>query len=111
MTYPWEQLPAVQSTPEPPAVADTVALLQRDVAYMVTHTAIMVHSNQAALSMLVNTARGQIVPRGECRFTDGSTFELQDIGMPQPGAPTMTVQKLTAYLWEVARELGLELAQ
>lgn len=108
MTFPWEQLPAVPEPVQAPA-ADTVALLQRDVAYMVTHTAVLVHSTHESLRTLVNTPRGQIVPRGECKFTDGSTFELQDIGMPQINAPVMTVQKLMAYLWDVARELGLEL--
>lgn len=100
--FPWE--PAVRST------EDTVALLQRDFAYAVQMTAVLVHSNQPALAMLINTARGQIVPRGQCKFTDGSTFELQDVGMPQPNAPAMTVQELMARLWDVARELGLELA-
>lgn len=95
--FPWEPVP----------VEETLALLQRDVAYMVTHTAVLVHSNQAALEMLVNTARGQIVPRGECVFTDGSKFELQDMGMPQIGAPTMSVQKLLAHLQDIVQQLGL----
>lgn len=97
--FPWEPAP----------VQETVALLQRDFAYAVQMTAILVHSNQPALSMLVNTARGQIVPRGQCKFTDGSTVELQDIGMPQINAPTMTVAELMARVWDIARELGLEL--
>lgn len=99
--FPWE--PAVRST------EDTVALLQRDFAYAIQYTAVVVHSNQAALSMCVNTPRGQIVPRGECRFTDGSKLELHDIGMPQPNCPQMTVQELMARVWDIARELGLEL--
>lgn len=114
MTFPWEQLPTVQDAPEPPAVMtteQTVQALQRDFAYAVQYTAVLVHSNQAALRTLVNTTRGQIVPRGTCKFTDGSTFELQDLGMPQPGAPVMTVQDLVTHLWGVAKELGLELAQ
>jgi peptidoglycan hydrolase-like protein with peptidoglycan-binding domain len=97
--FPWEPVP----------VTETVAALQRDVAYMVTHTAVLVHSNQPALQMLVNTPRGQIVPRGACKFTDGSTVEFQDVGMPQPGAPAMTLKDLMARVWEIARELGLEL--
>lgn len=112
MTFPWEQLPAVQAAPEPPAVRsteDTVALLQRDFAYAVQMTAVLVHSNQPALAMLINTARGQIVPRGQCKFTDGSTVEFQDIGMPQPNAPLMTVQELMARVWNIASELGLEI--
>lgn len=97
--FPWEPVP----------VEETLSLLQRDVAYMVAHTAVVVHSSHAALSMCVNTPRGQIVPRGECRFTDGTTVEFQDIGMPQPGAPLMTVARLMTQVWEVARDLGLEL--
>lgn len=99
--FPWE--PAVQTT------EDTVKLMQRDITYMVRFTAVLVHSKHPALQMLVNTARGQIIPRGECKFTDGSTFEFQDIGMPQVGAPQMTVAELMARVWDVARELGLEL--
>lgn len=97
--YPWEPAP----------LADTVALLQRDMAYLVAYTAVMVHSNRPELQIIVNTARGQIVPRGECRFTDGSTIELQDIGAPRPGVPEMTVQELMAQVWQVAAELGLTL--
>jgi hypothetical protein len=77
--------------------------------YVVRHTAVLVHSRHEALQILVNTKRGQIIPRGECKFNDGSTLELQDIGMPQVGAPEMTVPELMARVWEVARELGLEL--
>ena len=103
MKFPWEaQLPAVP-------VEDTVKLIQADLAYMVGFTAVTVHSNRREFEILVNTQRGQIVPRGECKFTDGSKFELQDIGMPQPKAPTMSVEKLMAYLWSVATDLKLEL--
>lgn len=109
MTYPWEQLPAVTEPAQAPAVADVVAAMQRDMRYMTTHTAVLVHSEHAALSMLVNTPRGQIVPRGECKFTDGSTVEFQDIGMPQVGAPEVSVKNLVARVWEIATELGLEL--
>lgn len=102
---PWEvpPAPAVRSTEE------TLSALQRDVAYMVTHTAVLVHSKHASLQMLINTPRGQIIPRGECKFTDGSTFELQDLGMPQVGAPLVSVPDLLTRVWDVARELGLEL--
>lgn len=106
MTFPWDLPP--ETLPAVP-VEDTVAALQRDVAYLVTHTGILVHSRHEALQMLVNTARGQIIPRGECRFTDGSTLEFQDIGMPQPSAPAMTVRELVAQVWEIAKQLGLEL--
>lgn len=107
--YPWEtpQLPAAtQSTTE-----ETLRFLQKDIAHMVTHTAVLVHSSNPALQMLVNTARGQIIPRGECKFTDGTTLEFQDIGMPQPKTPYMSVQELIAKVWSVAAELGLELQQ
>lgn len=99
--FPWE--PAVQTT------EDTVKLLQRDLGYIVSHTGVMVHSTRPELQMLVNTPRGQIVPRGECRFTDGSTMELQDIGAPQIGAQEMTVAELMARVWEIAKKLELEL--
>lgn len=103
MKFPWEaQLPAVP-------IEDTVKLIQQDFAYAVKCTAILVHSNRPELQIMVNTARGQIVPRGECKFTDGSKFELQDVGMPQPGLSMMTVQELMAYLWSIATELNLEL--
>lgn len=94
---------------EPVPVAETVALLQRDFAYAVQCTSVTVHSNNPAFEMLVNTPRGQIVPRNECKFTDGTTVEFQDIGMPQPGAPFMSVKELIARVWDLARELGLEL--
>ncbi len=97
--FPWEPLP----------LADTVALLQRDFAYAVQHTAVLVRSNRPELQILVNTQRGQIVPRGECKFTDGSTFELQDLGMPQIGAQVMSVRDLVAKVWDITRELGLEI--
>lgn len=95
--FPWEPVP----------VAETVALLQRDFAYAVKYTAVLVHSTRPELEMLVNTARGQVIPRNVCTFTDGSTMEFQDIGMPQPGAPIMSVQELVARVWEIAKELGL----
>lgn len=94
---------------EPVPVAETLALLQQDVAYMVTHTAVLVHSNRPELQMLVNVPRGEIVPRNECKFTDGTTLELQDIGMPQPGAPLMTVKNLLAQVWDIVNTLGLEM--
>ena len=94
---------------EPVPLDETVTLLQRDFAYAVQMTAILVHSNQPELRMCVNTPRGQIVPRGVGRFTDGSTMELQDLGMPQPGCPVMSVDELVAKVMDVARNLGLEL--
>jgi hypothetical protein len=100
---PW--LPAERTTEE------LVDSLRNDFAYAVRYTAILVHSKHEALQILVNTPRGQIIPRNECRFTDGSSFELQDVGMPQPGAPNIaSVSELLRWLWEIAQELNLELA-
>ena len=99
--FPWE--PAVQTT------EDTVKLIQADLLYMTQYTAVMVHSPHEALQIVVNTRRGQIVPRGECKFSDGSALEFQDIGCPQPGAAEMTVQELMTYVLDVARANGLEL--
>ena len=108
MTYPWETpVPAVVEPPQVATVVDVVHALQRDMAYMVSHTAVQVNSSHDALQMLVNTPRGQIIPRGECKLTDGSTIEFQDIGAPQVGAPVMTVKELMARVWEVVTELGL----
>lgn len=104
MTFPWEQEPNFEREQ-----AETIALLQRDLAYMVTHTAVLVHSKHAALAMLVNTARGQLMPRGECKLSDGSTFEFQDVGMPQVNAPEVSVPDLLKRVYEVTQELGLEL--
>lgn len=108
MIYPWEQLPAVPEPAQAPAVQDVVKALQADMAYMITHTAVLVRSPHAALQMLVNTARGQIVPRGEVKFMDGSTLEFQDIGMPQIGAAAMTVKELVLHVLGIASELGLK---
>lgn len=103
--FPWEAPPSEVAPP----TDNLFVALQADVRYMVSHTAVLVRSNQPALEMLVNTARGQDVPRGQCKFTDGSTFELQDIGMPQPNSPELTIPELMACIWDVATKLGLEL--
>lgn len=97
--FPWEPAP----------LPETVALLQRDFAYAVRMTAVVVHSNRPEFQICVNTARGQIVPRGECRFTDGSTIELQDVGMPQVGCSEMSVRELMDHVWNIARNLELTL--
>ncbi len=99
--FPWE--------PAPRLIEDTIALLQSDFAYAVTHTAVVVHSNNPALVFEANTHRGQLVPRGEVKFLDGTTVELQDIGMPQVNAQYMTVQQIMSRVWKLASELGLEL--
>lgn len=100
--FPWEVVPQ--------PVEETLAALQRDIAYMVQYTAVLVRSSRAELRMLVNTERGQIVPRGECKFADGTTIEFQDLGMPQVNAPSATVDELVMRVLEVAKGLGLELA-
>lgn len=102
-SFPWE--------PHPRSVEDTIALLQSDFAYAVSHTAVVVHSNNPALVFTANTQRGQLVPRGEFKFLDGTTVELQDIGMPQVHAQYMTVQQVISRVWKLASELGLELVK
>lgn len=94
---------------EPVPVTETLALLQRDVMYLVSHTAVLVRSNRAELSVMINTRRGQIIPGGECKFTEGVTVEFQDIGMPQINCPAMTVQELMTLIMDTAKNLGLEL--
>ena len=101
--FPWD--------PPRRSVEDTIALLQNDFAYAVANTAIVVHSNNPALVFTANTARGQLVPRGEVKFTDGTTVELQDIGMCQPNVPHMSVQQIMSRIWTIRQDLGLELAR
>ena len=101
--FPWD--------PPRRSVEDTIALLQNDFAYAVANTAIAVHSNNPALVFTANTARGQFVPRGEVKFTDGTTVELQDIGMPQINVPYLTVQQIMSRIWTIRQDLGLELAK
>lgn len=112
MTFPWDAppVPAVIEPAEPPAAMsteDTVAALQRDFAYAMSYTAVMVHSKHDALQFLVNTPRGQIVPQGECKLSDGTTIEFHDIGMPQVGVPVMTVKELIGEVWSAVAKLGL----
>lgn len=110
MRLPWDQLLApVDETP--PVLTDMVDALRRDFAFAVANTAVVVHSNNPAMKMIANTARGQIVPREQCKFTDGTTVELQDIGMCQPNVPHMTVQEIVARVWGTASLLGLELVK
>lgn len=98
---PWDEEPAA------PTTAELVEAMRRDWLYAVANTAIAVHSNNDAFKMLVNTKRGQLVPRNEVKFSDGTTVELQDIGMCQPGLPYMTVQEILGKIVEIAGELGL----
>jgi hypothetical protein len=93
------------------SVEDTVALMQNDFAYAVANTCVVVHSNNPALVFTANTQRGQLVPRGEVKFTDGTAVEFQDIGMPQINVPHMSVQAIAARVWSIAAKLGLEMAR
>jgi hypothetical protein len=117
MSMPWDapEAPLVPwAQPGPPAVADVAEKLRRlqeDVGTIVTHTGVMVHAtgpHAAALSMLVNTRRGQLMPTGVARYTDGTTIQFQDIGMPQPGAPFMTLPELFQQLYGIVQQLGLQ---
>lgn len=96
--FPWEPVP----------VEETVESLKRDFAYAVVFTAVKVHSKHEALQFVVNTRRGQIIPRGEGKLSDGSTVEFADLGMPQPKVETATVQELIQLVVTAAREMGLE---
>lgn len=96
---------------EPPSTTDLIEALRRDFAYAVANTCIVVHSNNPAFMFVANTQRGQIVPRGEVKFTDGTTVELQDVGMCQPNVPHMTVQEIMSRIWDLANELSFELAR
>jgi hypothetical protein len=117
MIFPWdapsETLPAVPDRATVPAAKsteETIIALQRDFAYAVAYTAVRVHSNHTGLCVTVNTPRGQIVPHGEAKFTDGTTVEFRDIGMPQPGVSTVNnVADLVAMMLDSAKDLGLEL--
>lgn len=102
--FPWEQ-------PAPLSTEETVAALQRDFAYAVAFTAIMVHSSNPAFRFVANTQRGQLMPRGEVKFSDGTTIELQDIGMCQPNVEQMTVREIFARILQISTELGLELVK
>lgn len=101
--FPWD--------PPRHPLEDTIALLQRDFRYAVENTAVVVHSNNPAFTFIANTARGQLMPRGEVKFTDGTTVELQDIGMCQANVPYLTVQQIMARVWKLAGDLGLEIGK
>lgn len=107
---PWDKPPDEPESPAERSLADTVAAIQADIAFAVQHTAVLVRSSNEALRTVANTERGQLTPPGFVTFTDGSTVEFQDIGMPQPGAPLMTVHELVKACFAKAIELGLEIA-
>lgn len=96
---------------EPPTTVELIDAVRRDFAYAVSNTCIVVHSNNPSFAFAANTQRGQIVPRGEVKLSDGTTVELQDIGMCQPNVPYMTVQEIMSRIWGLASELGLELVK
>lgn len=105
---PWEAPPAPAVRP----LEDTVRLLQADMRFALGYTGVMVHAtgpHGAELGMLVNMRRGQLVPKGEVRYSGGHVIEFQDIGMPQPNCPTMTLPELAGALQETVTRLGLEL--
>jgi len=126
MTMPWDppadegkpltfDLPSEgDDTPSPRSLEDTVKALQADMLFAVRHTGVLVRSNNEELRMVINTERGQLLPPGTCTFTDGGphpvTVEFQDIGMPQPGMPLMTMQELARHVFHKANEMGLEIA-
>lgn len=89
---------------------ETVRFLQRDFAFAVKMTSVLVRSTNEALRMVVNTERGQLMPPGAVTFTDGSTVEFQDVGMPQPGCPIMTLPEIVKAVFANATELGLTIA-
>ena len=93
------------------SVEDTIALIQNDFAYAVANTAIVVPPSNPAFAFIANTQRGQLVPRGEVKLSDGTTVELQDIGMPQPNTPYMSVQQIMSRVWKLVGELGLEITK
>jgi hypothetical protein len=101
--FPWD--------PPKRSVEDTLELVRNDFAYAIANTAIVVHSNNPAFAFIANTQRGQLVPRGEVKFSDGTTVELQDIGMPQPNVPYMAVQQIMSRVWKLVSELRLEIVK
>jgi hypothetical protein len=101
--YPWD--------PPKRSAEDTIALIQNDFAYAVANTCVVVHSNNPAFAFIANTQRGQLVPRGEVKLSDGTTVELQDIGMCQPNVPHMNVQQIMSRIWDLASKLGLEITK
>jgi hypothetical protein len=104
-------------TPPEPSLENlvaTVRAIQADIAFAVTHTAVLARSDNALLRMVVNTPRGQEIPKGVVKYSDGglhiaATIEFQDVGMPQVGVPTMSMLELAQLVHTKALELGLEL--
>jgi hypothetical protein len=106
MSMPWEQ---PDTPPETDNLAETVRALQADLRFIVSHTAVLVRSDNLLLRMVFNTERGQSMPDPlKCIFRDGTTMEFQDIGMPQPGIPTKTIKEIVTAALEQAFSLGLQ---
>jgi hypothetical protein len=125
LTYPWEKVDPLKE------LQDTVQLLQQDFAYALKYTAILVRSSNPDLCLIVNTERGPNIPSGKACFVASAaaqvdkgtypqneeatasslytTIEMQDIGMPQPGIPLMTMGELAKFILQKTQELGLEL--
>jgi hypothetical protein len=101
--FPWD--------PPKRSVEDTLELVRNDFAYAVANTCIVIHSNNPAFAFITNTLRGQLIPRGEVKLSDGTTVEFLDIGMPQPNVPYMTVQSVVSRVWKLASDLGLEIVK
>jgi hypothetical protein len=99
--YPWQEKLTLE---------EIVTALQRDFAFAVKHTAVMVRSTNPELCLVVNTERGADIPAGKACFSDGTEIEMQDIGMPQVGIPLMTARELADLILQRATELGLKLA-
>jgi hypothetical protein len=105
MSMPWEQPDAPPETD----LAETVRALQADLRFIVSHTAILVRSDNLLLRMVFNTERGQSMPDPlKCTFRDGTTMEFQDIGMPQPRVPTKTMKEIVTAALKKAFSLGLQ---
>lgn len=103
--FPWEQEPQPPFAP----LEDRFERLRRDVTTMVTHTAVMVCATHESLDGIVaNVPRNEIVPSGKAKYTGGNTVEFQNIGMPQPGHPFMTLRELLQTVHHKAAELGWE---
>jgi len=106
MSMPWERPDA---PPEVDDVAETVRALQADLRFIVSHTAILVRSDNEALRMVFNTERGQSMPDPlKCTFRDGTTMEFQDVGMPQVNVQTKTMKEIVVAALEQALALGLQ---
>lgn len=95
--FPWEPVP----------VEEQLDALRRDVAIMVTHTCVDVQSSNPAIRMSANVERTSTIPHGEATLSDGTTVEFRNTGMPRPGVPFMTIEKLIENVLEAVSGQGL----